>query len=105
MGEPKGISVEGIVSARDQKPYVVIFFNGQRAQLTMADARNLAGDIVQMCARTEADAMIFKFFFEQQLPQAAATMLMKEFRDYRAKLDDEPINTYRSEPTGGHGIQ
>lgn len=105
MSERQGISVEGIVAAKDKQPYVVIFLNGQRAQLTIADARNVAGDIVQMAARTEADAMIFKFFFREKISQAAAMMLMKDFRDFRAELDAEPVDTSTSEPTGGHGIQ
>ena len=105
MGQPKGISIEGIVANRDKKPYVVMFFNGQRAQLSIADARNLAGDIVEMAARTEADAMIIKFFDKSQFPEGAAAALMKDFRDFRAELDDEPIDKYRSEPTGGQNIQ
>ena len=40
--ERKGINIEGIVAARDKKPYVVMYFNGQRAQLSIADARNVA---------------------------------------------------------------
>lgn len=103
--KPQSVSVEGIVAARDQQPYVVIFVNEERAQLSIADARKIAADIVQMASRTEADAMIFKFFIQQKLPQAQVMQLMKDFRNYRLALDAEPVEGFHSEPTGGHGVQ
>ena len=104
MGK-QGISVEGIVAARDKRPYVVMFFNGQRTQLTIADARNVAMDILQMASRTEADAMILKFFDKAEFPDGAAAALMVEFRGFRLELDTEPIETSCSEPTGGGQVQ
>ena len=103
--EKQGISVEGIVAARDKRPYVVVFFNGQRAQLSIADARNVAMDILQMASRTEADAMILKFFDRNEFPSGAAAAIMKDFRDFRLELDSEPIETYTTEPTGGGQVQ
>jgi hypothetical protein len=103
--ERKGISIEGIVAARDKKPYVVMYFNGQRAQLSIADARNVAMDILQMSSRTEADAMVLKFFDRNEFPSGAAAAIMKDFRDFRLELDSEPIETYTSEPTGGGQVQ
>ena len=103
--EKQGISVEGIVAARDKRPYVVVFFNGQRAQLSIADARNVAMDILQMASRTEADAMILKFFDRNEFPSGAAAAIMKDFRDFRLELDSEPIETYTIEPTGGGQVQ
>jgi hypothetical protein len=103
--ERKGISIEGIVAARDKKPYVVMYFNGQRAQLSIADARNVAMDLLQMSSRTEADAMILKFFEQAQFPTGAAAAIMKDFRDFRLELDAERIETYTSEPTEGGQVQ
>lgn len=105
MTENRDISIEGIVAARDKKPYVCMYFNGQRAQLSIADARNVAMDILQMASRTEADAMILKFFDRNEFPTGSAAAIMKAFRDFRLELDTEPIETYTSEPTGGGQVQ
>jgi len=105
MSELQNISVEGIVAARNNEPYVVLFIGAARAQITIADARKIAADIVQMASRTEADAMIVKFFANQKLPQASVVRLMKDFRDFRLALDAEPVEGFYSEPTGGQGVQ
>lgn len=82
--------VNGVVAARDQKPYVQISTEkGMMAQFSMSEARQVAMDILQMAARTEADAMILKFFNKSEFPQGAAAALMTEFRDFRAELDRE----------------
>lgn len=85
--------VSGVVAQRDKKPYIQLANeNGMIAQFDMAQARQVAADILQMAARTEADAMIIKFFDKAEFPQAAAAALMGEFRDFRAELDahEEP---------------
>lgn len=82
--------VSGIVAARDHMPYVVLSKDENRvAQLSIAEARNLAADLFQMAARTEADAMVLKFFRKQDFPEGAGAALMVEFRDFRAELDRE----------------
>lgn len=96
------LSVEGIVAHRDKQPYVVLLKDGEKiAQMSMAAARNVAHDILTMCARTEADAMIFKFFGEHELPEQAAAALMQEFRTFRFELDSEHVETWQAEPTSG----
>lgn len=91
--------VTGIVAARDKQPYIQLSNeNGMAAQLSMAQARNLCIDILQMCARSEADAMLVKFFAEHEFPMAACDALLIEFRDFRAMLDDEVIETSRTDP-------
>ncbi|HTF66649.1 MAG TPA: hypothetical protein VK638_28595 [Edaphobacter sp.] len=93
------ILVSGIVSHRDKQPYIHLSNeNAMLAQLSMAQARNIAMDILQMCARTEADAMILKFFNKADFPENAAAALMIEFRDFRADLDDEAIEASHREP-------
>jgi hypothetical protein len=93
------ILVSGIVSHRDRRPYLHLSNeNGMLAQLSMAEAKNIAIDILQMCARTEADAMILKFFDKAEFPEGAAAALMMDFRDFRAELDDEAIETSRDNP-------
>src|SRR5262245_49462564 len=91
--------VNGIVSQRDKKPYVQLSNDkGIIAQLSMAEARQVAMDILVMCSRTEADAMILKFFEKKEFPEGAAGHLMVEFRDFRADLDDEELkHTNRGE--------
>jgi hypothetical protein len=105
MTEKKGISIEGIVAARDKQPYVVVYFNGQRAQLSIADTRNVALDLLQMASRTEADAMILKFFDKAEFPSGAGAALMLDFRKFRAELDAEPVENFTEEPTGGGHVQ
>jgi len=88
--------VNGIVSSRDKQPYLQLS-NADRmiAQLTMSQARQIAQDILIMCSRTEADAMVMEFFSNLATDKDEALQLsavfMQKFRDYRANLDDEQI--------------
>lgn len=92
--------VSGIVAMRDKMPYVVLSKDVDRvAQLSIAEARNLAMDLLQMAARTEADAMVLKFFNQHQFPDAAAAALMVEFRDFRAELDKEDPRSHEPDPS------
>ncbi len=82
--------VNGIVAARDKQPYIQLANeNGMIAQMSMAQARQVAQDILVMASRTEADAMIHLFFEKQQFPAEAGNALMVMFRDFRAELDAE----------------
>jgi hypothetical protein len=97
--------INGIVSARDKRPYVQISTEeGMVAQLSMAQARNVAIDMLQMCARTEADAMLRKFFDRNDFPQSACDAMLIDFRDFRAQLDDEQIERSRSDPDTGEKL-
>ena len=91
--------VNGIVSQRDEQPYIQLSNErGIIAQLSMTQARQIAMDMLVMCSRSEADAMILKFFKKNDFPAEAAGSLMIDFREFRAKLDDEAIeHTYRGE--------
>jgi len=91
--------VNGIVAARDKQPYIQLSTeNGIVAQLTPAQAYQIAQDILTMTARTEADAMIRQFFDKEELPHGAADALMVAFREYRAKIDDERVeHTHRGD--------
>ena len=82
--------VNGVVAVRDGKPYIQLSNEkGMIAQLSMSETRQIAMDMLVMAARTEADAMIFKFFEnEGQLPSVSAHF-MKQFRDFLADLDAE----------------
>lgn len=91
--------VNGVVAVWDKQPYVQIStVDGIIAQLSMAQARNVAMDILQMCARTEADSMLIQFFEKSTFPQEACHAMLVDFRDFRATLDDEAIETSRSDP-------
>jgi hypothetical protein len=94
--------VEGIVAARDKEPYVVLSNEKGRVwQLSVAEARKLAMDILQMAARTEADAMIIKFFEAQEFPAGAAGHLLVDFRDFRLRLDNQPVEGTVVDPDTG----
>jgi hypothetical protein len=97
----EGVSVEGIVAIRDKQPYIKLFKDGfPIAQMSMAQARKFADDIVNMCARTEADSIIHKFFADRQLPPIAAAELMLDFRNYRVEIDSEAVETFYETPSG-----
>ena len=87
--------VNGIVSHRDKKPYIQLSNeNGIFAQLSMSEARHIAGDILLMASRTEADAMLHRFIAKMDLGEKSdqtAALLMQEFRDFRAELDAEQV--------------
>ena len=84
--------VNGVVAVADKLPYVQISNeNGIIAQMSMAEARDFAMDILQMSARTEADAMILRFFEKMEFPQPVAGHLLVEFRDFRASLDEQEV--------------
>lgn len=93
--------VNGIVAQRDKQPYIQLSNDkGMIAQLSMSEARAIAHDILVMASRTEMDAMVLGFFSKLQLPsdteQQAAAAMMQEFRNYRARLDDDrPEHTHR----------
>jgi hypothetical protein len=86
--------VNGIVSHRDKKPYIQLSNEkGMISQLTMGQARQIAMDILQMCARTEADAMLNNFMSQSgNFDERAGAMLMLAFRDYRAEIDQEVVD-------------
>jgi len=101
MPKKQGVSVEGLVAQRDKQPYIKLFKDGSPiAQMSMAQARNFAHDILTMCARTEADAMIHQFFADRQLPEGAAAALMLDFRNFRVALDSEVVETFLDTPSG-----
>jgi len=84
--------VSGIVSARDNKPYLQLSSEkGMIAQLSLPQARQIAMDMLVMASRTEADAMLVGFFRKQDYPEGAAIALMAAFREYRAELDAEIV--------------
>jgi hypothetical protein len=95
------LAVEGIVAVRDKEPYILLFKNEVKlAQLTMAQARSFAHDILVQCSRSEADAMIHRFFAREEYPPEAANALMLEFRDFRNRLDGQMVEKSVSRPSG-----
>jgi len=95
------VLINGIVAARDKQPYLVMDVDGHSVQMTMADARNIARDIERMCARTEADAMIIRFFDKQDFPKGAVLALLVEFREFRSALDAEEVEKSEDRPPHG----
>ena len=100
--EPIILSVDGIVAMRDKEPYVRLLQGDKPlAQLTMSQARKVANDILLMASRTEADAMLIRFFDTQDFPQGAAVALMHEFRLYRYALDEDKAEGSVTDPDTG----
>jgi|SRR5882762_3264066 len=94
--------VNGVVAARDGKPYIQLSNeNGMIAQLTMVDARAVAMDILVMCSRSEADAMLLKFFRKNDFPENAAGAMLVDFRDFRHDLDMETSKRFEGDPEDG----
>lgn len=96
--QPGHILINGIVSARDFQPYIQMDIDGHLVQLSMAQARNVARDIEAKCARTEADAMIHRFFSKMEYPRGANDAIMIDFREFRSQLDQEEIETAETDP-------
>jgi hypothetical protein len=99
------VFVDGIVSARDKQPYVRIVVNGEKAQLSIAEAHKIANDIIKIAARTEADAMVLKFFDRSEFPPGAAAAIMMDFRYFRQELDDEPVEQMTVDPDSGESVK
>jgi hypothetical protein len=95
--------VNGIVSRRDHQPYIQLSNEkGMIAQLSMAQARIIAMDILVMCSRTEMDAMLRRFCVEKlNLPAEAPDGMVMTFRDYRAELDQEKVERSMTDPDTG----
>ena len=93
------ISVNGIVAARNQEPYVQLTKDGQMVlQMTVSEARKIAADILLTASRAEADAMIIRFFAEHDFPKEAAAALLVSFRDFRLGLDLDVPQGYHAPP-------
>ena len=99
--EPTEVFINGIVAARNSKPYVQLMTSsGIMTQWTIAEARKIANDIVTMCSRVEADAILIKFFGKMDFPDGALAAIMHEFREYRHELDMEPVESIDDPETG-----
>jgi hypothetical protein len=93
--------VNGIVAVRDKQPYIQLSNeDGMIGQMTINEARQIAGDMMLMASRTEADAMLIRFFGQMEFGDEAAALLMNQFRDYRAQLDAVQIERPTDGETG-----
>ena len=80
--------IKGIVPTKDKKPYIQVSSGKQIiAKLSVREARDFAHYIISVCSRTEADAMILRFFDKKEFPQTAGIVVMKEFQEFRLDLD------------------
>jgi hypothetical protein len=96
------IWVNGIVAVRDNQPYIqLLTSNGIKTQWNVTEARKIAYGILQMCSRTEADAMLMKFFGKMDFPDGAVVALMQEFREYRHALDSITVQS-KEDPERGN---
>jgi hypothetical protein len=98
------VFVDGIVAARDKQPYVRLIINGEKAQLTVAEAHKIAGDLLKIAARTEADAMVLRFFSDKQFPEGAGAALMMDFRYFRQQQDDKLVAGMTVDPESGESV-
>jgi hypothetical protein len=96
--------ISGVVAIRNLQPYIQLLINGELMfQWHITEARSIAWDILRMCSRTEADAMIVKFFGKMDFPDGALAALMQEFRDYRHELDMIDVDKSDYDPEAGDG--
>jgi hypothetical protein len=94
--------VNGIVAARNKQPYVILSKDEVTvAQLSIAEARKIALDLLRAASYAEADAMILRFFEKAELPENAAGALLVEFRDFRHGLDMEKVSGSVCDPDTG----
>jgi hypothetical protein len=99
------VFVDGIVAQRNHQPYVKLSVNGEGAQLSIAEAHKIAQDIWTMAARTEADAMILRFFSAKEFPEGAAAAIMLDFRQFRQEQDGKPVNSMIVDPDSGESVR
>ena len=99
------VFVDGIVSSRDLEPYARITVNGEKAQLSIAEAHKIANDLLKIAARTEADAMVLSFFSSQNFPPGAGAAIMQEFRYFRQRQDDKLVAGMTVDPDSGETIR
>lgn len=93
------IEINGIVAARNKEPYVQLCADSKViAQLSMSETRKIANDLYLAASRAEADAMLLRFFENQELPEQAGAVLMVEFRDFRLGLDLDTPQGYHAPP-------
>lgn len=106
--KPTGINffVQGIVAARNGKPYVIID-NGETriAQFSIAEARSVALDLLRAASYAETDAMIVRFFKKHGLEGGPLAAFMQDFRDFRHVLDTEKVETRHVDPDTGEEAQ
>jgi hypothetical protein len=95
------VFVDGIVAQRDKEPYVRLTVGSGGAQLTIAEAHKIATDILTMAARTEADAMILRFFSKAEFPDGAAAAIMLDFRTFRLEQDRKIVEGVVVDPDTG----
>ena len=105
MAQNTHIFVDGIVAARDKEPYVRLVVNGEKAQLSIAEAKKVANDLYTTAARTEADAMVLSFFSSQDFPEGAGAAIMQEFRYFRQRQDEKPVEEMTVDPDSGEKIR
>ena len=100
--QPEHIFVDGQVASKTLLPMVSLSSeDGMIVQLDVADARQVARDILHAAGNAEADAMILKFFSSEGFPEGAGAALMMAFRDFRHSLehpDDQARATQPEEP-------
>lgn len=99
------VFVDGIVAARDKEPYVRLMVNGEKVQLNIAEAHKVARDLIVMAGRTEADAMVLRFFSNNQFPEGAAAAIMMDFRYFRQSQDDKGVEGTTTDPDSGERIR
>jgi hypothetical protein len=99
------VFVDGIVAARNKEPYVRLTVNGETAQISIAETHKIAKDLMIMAARTEADAMILRFFDKKGFPENAGAHLMQEFRYFRQLQDDKTVTQTIVDPDSGETLR
>ena len=106
MTEPFHLIVDGIVAQRNKEPYVRLLQGDKPiAQLTLAQARKIAMDMLVMASRTEADAMLIRFFEGTlQAPIEAAHAMLQEFRLFRFALDEDTVEGVYIDPDTGEQV-
>jgi len=99
------VFVDGIVAARNKEPYIRLIVNGEKAQLSIAEAKKVANDLYSMAARTEADAMVLRFFSKKDFPDGAGAAIMIDFRYFRQMQDEKTVEATTTDPDTGERIR
>lgn len=88
MAERKGktLWVQSMYGVKNRKPIVVLTMpGGEMLQMTPAEARDVAMNILRGAEAAEGDAFVFEFFFNLMGSDLHAATVMDHFRQWRDK--------------------
>jgi hypothetical protein len=94
--DEKGLQVRALYGWRTREPLVEIELLGQKAQMSIFEAREHAQAVLECAEAAETDGFIWEFFSRMSLTEAQIATLLQDFRAYREEqIGKELIQTMK----------